>query len=157
MDVFAALTGDDEDNLIISMFANSKGVKKTITQVQNDDLLGMVGSMGLENNVSSKDVVTDNIASYIRALENSKGSNVQALYRLVNGKVEALEFIAKKNDSFYGKALQDLTVKKNCLVAAIIRNNRVFIPNGTSTIELGDRVVVVTTYTDFDDLSDIFE
>lgn len=157
MDVFAALTGDDEDNLIISMFANSKGVKKTITQVQNDDLLGMVGSMGLENNVSSKDVVTDNIASYIRALENSKGSNVQALYRLVNGKVEALEFIAKKNDSFYGKALKDLTVKKNCLVAAIIRNNRVFIPNGTSTIELGDRVVVVTTYTDFDDLSDIFE
>lgn len=157
MDVFAALTGDDEDNLIISMFANSKGIKKTITQVQNDDLLGMVGSMGLENNVSSKDVVTDNIASYIRALENSKGSNVQALYRLVNGKVEALEFIAKKNDSFYGKALKDLTVKKNCLVAAIIRNNRVFIPNGTSTIELGDRVVVVTTYTDFDDLSDIFE
>ena len=145
MDVFAALTGDDEDNLIISMFANSKGVKKTI------------GSMGLENNVSSKDVVTDNIASYIRALENSKGSNVQALYRLVNGKVEALEFVAKKNDSFYGKALKDLTVKKNCLVAAIIRNNRVFIPNGTSTIELGDRVVVVTTYTDFDDLSDIFE
>ncbi len=157
MDVFAALTGDDEDNLIISMFANSKGVKKTITQVQNDDLWDMVNALGIENNVSSKDVVTDNIASYIRALENSKGSNVQALYRLVHGKVEALEFIAKKHEKFYGKPLKELTIKKDCLVAAIIKNNRVVIPNGNTAIELGDSVVVVTTHTDFDDLSDIFE
>lgn len=157
VDVFAALTGDDEDNLIISMFANSKGVKKTITQVQNDDLLDMVSSLGIENNVSSKDVVTDNIASYIRALENSKGSNVQALYHLVRGKVEALEFVAKKNDKFYGKPLKELKTKKDCLVAAIIKNNRVVIPNGDTAIELGDSVVVVTTHTDFDDLSDIFE
>ena len=156
-DVFCALMGDDEDNLITSMFAKSKGVKKTITQVENDDLYDMLVSMGLENNVSSKDVVTDSIVSYIRALHNSKGSNVQALYRLVHGKVEALEFVAKKHDKFYGKPLKELTLKKNCLVASIIRRGKVIIPNGNDFIELGDNVIVVTTHKNFGDLSDIFE
>ena len=157
VDVFVALTNDDEDNLIASMFANTRGVKKTITQVENDDLDEMLSSLGIENNVSSKDIVTASVASYVRALQNSKGSNVQSLYRLVHGKVEALEFAAKKDNKLYGKPLKELSIKKNCLVACIMRKGRAIIPNGNDCIELGDNVVVVTTHKDFSDLSEIFE
>lgn len=157
IDVFVALTEDDEDNLITSMFANSKGVKKTITQVQNDDLHEILTALGIENNVSSKDVVTASVASYVRALCNSKGSHVQALYRLVHGNVEALEFTAKTDSKFYGKALKELSIKKDCLIACIMRKGRIIIPNGNDYIELGDNVIVVTTHKEFSDLSEIFE
>ena len=95
--------------------------------------------------------------SYVRALENSRGSNVLTLYRLVGGRVEALEFAAKTPQKFYDKPLKDLRFKENCLVACILRNNEVIIPNGNSVIQQGDNVVVVTTHKNFDDLSDIVE
>lgn len=157
MDAFVAITPDDEDNIITSMFANTMGVKKVITQIQNDDLYKMLNKLGIQNNVSTKDIVADSITSYIRALSNSKGSNVLALYRLVQGQVEALEFSAKKHDKIYGKPLRELKIKKNCLIASIIRNGRVIIPDGNTAIEMGDNVIVVTTHKNFGDLSDIFE
>lgn len=157
MDAFVALTDDDEKNVITSMFANTKGVKKTITQIIGDDLYSMMDQLGIENAVSSKSIVADRITSYIRALANSRGSNIQTLYRLVDGQVEALEFIAKKQEKFYGKPLRDLTIKKDCLVACIIRHDRVIIPDGNTAIQLGDSVIVVTTHKNFGDLTDVFE
>ena len=85
------------------------------------------------------------------------GSNVLTLYRLVNDQVEALEFAAKKQEKFYNKPLKDLKIKKDCLIACIIRQNEVIIPNGDAEIQLGDNVVVVTTHKNFDDLTDAFE
>ena len=157
MDAFVALTEVDDENMIVSMFANKKNVKKTITQIQNDDLFGMLDELGIDNNVSPKQVVASRIISYIRALANSVGSNVITLYRLVNNQVEALEFFAKKQEKFYNKPLKELKLKDNCLVACIIRHNQVIITNGDSEIRLGDNVVVVTTHTNFDDLADVFE
>ncbi|MBR6555871.1 MAG: Trk system potassium transporter TrkA, partial [Clostridia bacterium] len=93
----------------------------------------------------------------VRALANSRGSNILNLYQLVNNQVEALEFVAKKPERFYDKPLKDLTLKKNCLIACIIRKNEVIIPNGNSMIRHGDNVVVVTTHKNFDDLTDVFE
>jgi trk system potassium uptake protein TrkA len=157
MDAFVAITDDDEDNIITSMFANTMGVKKTITKIQNDDLNKMLIKLGIQNNVSPKDIVADSVTSYVRALSNSKGSNIQALYRLVQGQVEALEFSAKKNDKIYGQPLRELKMKNNCLIASIIRNGRVIVPDGNTSIEMGDNVIVVTTHKNFGDLSDIFE
>lgn len=157
MDAFVALTDIDEENMIVSMFANKKNVRKTITQIKNDDLYGMLDDLGINNNVSPKRIVANRIISYIRALENTVGSNVLTLYRLVNNQVEALEFSARKQESFYNKPLKELTLKKNCLIACIIRQNEVIIPNGDSEIRLGDNVIVVTTHTNFDDLNDVFE
>lgn len=157
MDAFVALTDVDEENIIVSMFANSKQVKKAITQVENDDLYGILDELGIDNNVSTKHVVAGHIISYVRALSNSIGSNVQTLYQLVNNQVEALEFNAKKPERIYGKPLKDLTIKKNCLIACITRNNEVIIPNGNSVIQLGDNVVVVTTQKNLDDLAEVFE
>ena len=157
MDAFVALTDIDEENIIVSMFANKKNVKKTITQIKSDDLYGMLDELGIDNNVSPKQVVANMIISYIRALANTVGSNVLTLYRLVNNQVEALEFSAKKQERFYNKPLKDLKIKKDCLIACIIRQNEVIIPNGLSEIRLGDNVVVVTTHKNFDDLTDVFE
>lgn len=157
MDAFIALTDIDEENMIVSMFANKKQVKKTIAQIKSGDLYGMLGDLGINNTVSPKQIVADRIISYIRALANTVGSNVLTLYRLVNDQVEALEFAAKKQEKFYNKPLKALKIKKNCLIACIIRQNEVIIPGGDSEIQLGDNVVVVTTHKNFDDLADAFE
>ncbi len=157
MDAFVALTDIDEENMIVSMFANKKNVKKSITQIKSDDLYGMLDELGINNNVSPKHIVAGRIISYIRALANSVGSKVQTLYQLVNSQVEALEFTAAKWENFYDKPLRELNMKKNCLIACIIRQNEVIIPNGDSEIHLGDNVVVVTTHKNFDDLNDVIE
>jgi len=157
MDAFIALTDIDEENMIVSMFANKMKVKKTITQIKSDDLYGMLDELGINNNVSPNNIVANRIISYIRALANKRGSNVLTLYRLVNDQVEALEFYAKKQERFYDKPLKELKIKENCLVACIIRENEVIIPNGNACIKYGDNVIVVTTHKNFDDLTDILE
>lgn len=157
MDAFVALTDIDEENMIVSMFANKLNVKKTITQIKSDDLYDMLKELGIENNVSPKNIVANKIISYIRALANKRGSNILNLYRLVNNQVEALEFSAKKKERFIDKPLKTLRTKQNCLIACIIHENEVIIPDGNSTISLGDNVIVVTTHKNFDDLTDIFD
>lgn len=157
MDAFVALTDIDEENMIVSMFANKMKVRKTITQIKSDDLYGMLSELGIKNNVSPKDIVANRVISYVRAIENSRGSNVLTLYRLVGGKVEALEFLAKRQEKFYDKPLRELNIKKDCLIACIIRGTKVIIPDGSTCIQLGDNVIVVTTHKNFDDLNDIVE
>lgn len=157
MDAFVALTNIDEENMIVSMFANKMNVTKTITQIKSDELFKMLGELGIKNNVSPKKIVADKITSYIRALANSRGSNVLTLYRLVNNQVEALEFSARTDEKFYNKPLKELKTKQNCLIACIIRAGSVIIPDGNSQIKLGDNVIVVTTHQNFDDLTDVFE
>ena len=157
MDSFVALTNIDEENMIMSMFANKMKVRKTITKIKNDDLYEMLSELGIKNNVSTKNVVANRVISYIRALENTRGSNVLTLYRLVNDKVEALEFVAKRNEKIYDIPLRELKIKENSLIACIIRESKVIIPNGDECIKLNDNVIVVTTHKNFDDLTDIFE
>ena len=156
MDAFVAITGVDEENMVASMFASKMKVKKTITQIKSDDLSAMLVELGMHNNVSPKHVVANRIASYIRALANKRGSNVLTLSRLVNDRVEALEFAAKRQEKLYNRPLRDLRIKENCLIACIIRQNEVMIPDGNSCIQQGDNVIVVTTHKNFDDLTDIF-
>ncbi len=158
MDAVVALTNTDEENMVVTMFAKKMNVRKTITQIRGDDLYGMLDELGINNIVSPANIVADRVISYIRAMANKRGSNVLTMYRIVNDRVEAVEFLAKrKQDRIYGKPLKNLKIKKNCLVACIIRNDEVIIPDGNSTIEIGDNVMVVTTHKNFDDLSDIFD
>lgn len=157
MDAFVALTDVDEENMVVSMFANKMNVRRTITQIKSEDLYGMLSELGINNTVSPKDIVANRVISYVRALENSRGSNVLTLYRLVGNRVEALEFLAKRPEKIYDKPLRELKIKDNCLIACIIRGTKVLIPDGNACIQLGDNVIVVTTHKNFDDLTDIFE
>lgn len=160
-DLAISLTNSDELNVFACLVAKKIGVKNTIARVRNPDyrkqIMEMKDELGINNNVSPKNIVANRIISYIRALANTRGSNVLTLYRLVNDGVEALEFDAKKPEPIYDKPLKDLKIKENCLVACIMRENEVIIPNGNDCIKLGDNVIVVTTHKNFDDLTDILE
>lgn len=157
VDAFVTLTGIDEENIIASMYANKKKVRKIITKIDRSELVGMLDEIGIHNNVSPSAIIATRVLRYIRALANKRGSNIVTLYRLVNNQVEALEFLVRKQEHIYDKQLKDLRLKKNCLIACIIRNNEVIIPDGNDCIRQNDSVVVVTTHKNFDDLSDIFE
>ena len=102
-----------------------------------------------------KNITADNILRYVRALSNSIGSNVESLYKIIDDKVEALEFLIQKDSPVVGIPLSELKVKPNVLVACISRGGRIIIPNGNTSIHVGDSVVVVTSQLGFGDIEDI--
>lgn len=156
-DAFLALTGMDEENILVSMFAKSRGVKKVIPKVNRDELYKMAENMGLDTLVSPKHIVSDIIAKYARALKNSLGSNVETLYKLMNGSVEALEFNATAEFRGIRTTLKDLRLKPGMLIAGIIRGRKAIIPSGEDMIMSGDRVVVIVSGQKLYDLSDIVQ
>ena len=157
-DSFAALTGIDEENMVISLFAQSSGVDKVVTKINRDSYIDMAGKMGIDSIVSPKDVTSSRMVSYARAMENTVGSsNVENMYKILGGSVEALEFIIRDSDSPYiGKPLKELRLKENSLIGCIVRNRKSIIPNGDTEIQLGDSVILVTTDSRFNDLKDAF-
>lgn len=154
-DIVISLTGEDEENIIISMYAYKQNVKKIIAKVNKASFVGLMESIGMATIVSPKDIIADRIVSYIRARNNSRGSNIVTLYKLVNNKVEALEFIAKPKSKVLNKQLKDIQLKDKVLIAGIIRNGESIIPNGADMIQADDSVIVVTNGQYLDDLDDI--
>ncbi len=156
-DAFVALTTIDEENIIASMYASSLGVGKTIAKV-NRVSYEVLESIGMDSAISSKSIATNRIIAYVRALENSgEESSVQTLYKLVGGRVEALEFKIESDFSEIQIPLCDLRIKNDTLIACIIRNHKVIYPGGNDCIELNDRVVVVTKSNHITSINEIFE
>ena len=149
------LTNSDEENIIISIFAAKQQVKKLITKINKQSFVGLIETIGMSSVVSPKELTAQKIVSYIRAKSNSRGSNIRTLYKVVNNQIEALEFIAKKNSKVANKPLKDLKLKKNILIAAIIKENEVIIPKGIDMIQENDSVIVITKDHMLDELSDI--
>ena len=154
-DAFIALTDNDEENIILSMYANGLGVKKVITKINRITLPDILASVGLESVILPKFITADQIVRYVRAMQNSFGSSVETLHKIVNNQVEALEFIVRENASFLHRPLRELSLRENLLIACLIRQGRVIIPSGNDTIELGDNVVVITANGQLNDISDI--
>ena len=156
-DAFVSLTGMDEENILISIFAEAQNVPKVVTKVNRDELFSMAEKLGLDSIVSTKKIVSDMILSYARALQNSLGSNVETMYKLMDDKAEALEFNVREDSRVAGIPLKDLKIRKNILIGGIIRNRKTIIPGGNDMILAGDRVVVVAASHRLQDLSDIIE
>lgn len=156
-DACISLTDIDEENFIISMFAKKSGAHKIITKVDKSTLQNMMTSAWLDTSVSTKKITANIILQYVRAKMNTKGSNVQTLYKLVGDRVEALEFIASEHSMTVGKPLRDLKIMQNVLVSGLIRRNKVIIPGGSDIIEPHDSVIIVTTNRYFTDLDEILE
>lgn len=155
VDAFVTLTGMDEENIIISMYAAAQHVKKVITKVSRTDFADMLSGSGLDTFIIPKSITATQIVRYVRAMQNSLGSNVETLYQIVNGKVEALEFHAREKARCIGVPLKDLALVRELLIACIIRKGRIIVPGGDDSILAGDSVVVVTTNGGLDDLDDI--
>ena len=157
VDAFAALTGIDEENMIMAMYAKTKQVYKVVAKINRGSYVNIADYIGLDSIVSPKLLAADNIISYVRAMKNSEGSNnVETLCRVVNDRVEALEFIVRENAPYLDIPLKDLKTKKDVLLACIVRRRKTIIPRGTDCIKLGDSVVVVTTIKNLHDLKEIF-
>ena len=156
-DAFVSLTGMDEENILISIFASAKKVPKVIAKVNRRELISMAVNLGLDSIVCPRKSVSDLVLRYARALENSKGSNVETLYKIMDDMVEVLEFKAGADFRGLGISLRDLRLKKNILIAGIIRDRKAIIPSGFDKFESGDRVIVVAAGIRLNDLSDILE
>lgn len=156
-DAVICLTGRDEENIIISMYANSLDVKKIVTKVNKKSYGDLLESIDIASVISCQEVVASQIVSYIRALCNLKGSNVKTLYKLVDEKVEAVEFTASNNSKLINIPLKNLKIMNNILIVGIIHDDDVIIPMGDSVISENDSVIVVTTSKMLNDLDDILE
>ena len=155
-DAVVALTGMDEENIIMSLFAKTQGVSKIIAKVNEDSRAQMVEGLGIDSIISAKSAAADAIVGYVRARNNSYSSaNVKTIYRLLNGSLEAMEFIIKKESSLTNVPLKNLPTKPNNLIACIGRNRRIIIPNGEDHLEVGDSVIVITKDHIINDLKDI--
>ncbi len=157
VDAFASLTGIDEENIIMAMFASNLQVPKAVAKINRDSYMDMADMLGLESFVSPKNITANHIVSYVRAMQNSLGSNIETLYRLVDNQVEALEFIAREDGPYIGVPLKDLKLKKNLLIASIVRRRVPIIPGGDDKIEIGDSVIVVCRNQQFKDLKEILQ
>ncbi len=154
-DAFVALTGVDEENIILSMYAKQQGAAKVITKINKPSLKQMTESVGLDSLISPKMLTANMIVQYVRAVQNSEGSNISTLYKLLDGQVEAIEFIARAGSHVLNIPLSVLSLKKDLLIAGIIRGSKVIIPSGRDCIEAGDSVIVVTSNRYFRDLDEI--
>lgn len=156
-DAVVTLTDIDEENLIISMYANFLGTFKVITKINRTEFNEVLSGKGIDCVVSPKDLCCSDIVRYVRAMGNRKGESVMTLHRIVDDRVEALEFRANKQLPQLGKRLSQISLKPNTLIACLNRRGRIIIPKGSDTIERDDTVVVVAPSDRVvNDLSDIF-
>lgn len=157
-DAFVALTGIDEENIIVSMYAKTKKVSKIITKVNSEALTNIVDNLGIDTIVSPKTVTADTIVGYVRAMQNSLASaNVETVYRLINNQIEAIEFIIREKTFYTGISIKDMELKENLLIVCIVRNRKIIIPDGDEILRVNDSVIVVTTCQHINDLKDIFK
>ncbi len=157
VDASVALTDFDEENMIISMYAARKEVKKTICKVTRPALVGMLPAVAKNCSVIYPQNITASIIlRYIRALANSESeAAVQTLYRIIDGRAEAAEFILSPKSRLCGKTLREITLKKNVIIACVSRQGEVIIPDGNTELSAGDSVIVITAGMGLSDLDEI--
>lgn len=145
-DAFLALSDDDEDNAIVSMYAKKQSNAKIVTMINSSSYVELFKEIGLDGIVSPKSSTASLILKQVRSLANVKGSEIENLHKLMNGKVEALEFFIKERiKGLTDIPLKDLRLKSGILLACIIRDGNVIVPTGNDAIMTGDTVIVVTT------------
>lgn len=156
-DALCCMTGIDEENIIASLYASTVNKNiKTVTKVNRSELTYLASPLGIGSIVTPKKIAANIILRYVRALQNSTDvDNVITLYKLANGKAEALEFAVKDDSPLIGISLSNLNIKKDVMVASINRQGEIISPHGSDTMEKGDTVIVVTTRSGLDRLEDI--
>ena len=152
---FASLTGLDEQNVLLSLHANNNMNGKIITKVNRITFDEVINNLNLGSIIYPKFTTMRYILKYVRAMNNSIGSNVETLYKIKNDKAEALEFYVNENSKLVGIPLEKLKLKDNLIICYIKRKGEIITPNGQDCIKKGDYVIVVTTNVGLQDLSDI--
>lgn len=157
MDACIALTDNDEENIILSMYAVTLNMIKVVTKVNRISFLKIIGDIGIDSVISPKVLTANQIVRYVRAMETTEDNSIQTLYQIVDGQAEAIEFLISSDYLYSGVKLKNINLKKNNLIASIIRKGKLIIPDGNTEIFEGDHVVVVTTCPLLVDFMDIVE
>lgn len=152
---FVPLTGIDEENIMLTLHAKQVSNAKVITKINRISFTSVINSLDLGSVVYPKFITAETIIAYVRAKQASKDSNIETLYHMFDSRVEAIEFIVNEDSPITNTPLMDLKLKDNLLVCFINRQGQVLIPGGSDCLQIGDTVMVVTTHTGFNDLSDI--
>ena len=155
MDAFVSLSDRDEENLMTGLYAQQQGLQKVIIKNNRLAYNGVINSLGLDSLVSPRIITCNALLRYVRARVNGGGTAVEKLYRLVDGKAEALEFIAREGDPYIGVPLKELTVSPGTLVAIILHRGKVIIPFGNDVIQAGDSVVIMSNRSGITDLKEV--
>ena len=161
MDAFVALTNLDEENIMLSLYANQVSKAKRITKVNKIGFEGIMRSIPVGSVISPKYLTAEHIIQFVRDLENHNEneheSSVDMVYRLADNKVEALEFTVDEESKVINTPIMNLLLKSNLLICSILRKNRVLIPSGQDKIQAGDKVVIVTKERRLNRLEDILD
>ena len=155
MDAYICLSSRDEENLMTGMYASRCGVPKVIAKNTRTTYADVLNKLGLDSIVSPQSITCSTILRYVRAREHSKGTAIERLYRLADGKAEAIEFIARKGDPYIGIPLKNLTTRSGNLVAVILHQGKVIVPFGNDKIEAGDHVVIISKESGIGDLNEV--
>lgn len=154
VDTVVALTGLDEENIMLSLYAKSVSQGKVITKINRINFEDVISSLNLGSVINPKLITADSITRYVRGMQNSLGSNVETLYRFASGKAEALEFRVSKDFKGIKVPLMEMKLKPNMLLACIHRQGTLIVPRGQDYLDVNDTVVIVTTVTGLNDLND---
>ena len=152
---FVALTNIDEENILLSMFANTMSDGKIVTKINRIAYDNVISGLDLGTTIYPKNITAEHIVRFVRAIKNSMGSNIETMHMMLGGKAEALEFRIAQSSPLINIPLQDLNIKNGVLIACIHRKGRVIIPRGQDCILPGDTVVVITTLKGLGDIKDI--
>lgn len=144
VDAFIAMTGRDEENLVTAMYAIEKGVDKVISMSTRIRIPSIIYKLGIDSIINPKEITTNHILGYVRGMENSEGSIVDFVYRIMDGKAELVSFVANNTTKFLNTPLRNLPLKKDIIIAYIQRRGIVTIPHGNEKIYAGDKVMIVT-------------
>lgn len=155
-DAFVALTDQDENNLIISLYAMQKGLPKIITKCNRQNYAGIAHSVGLDSVISPKFITASYILRLVRGLQNSEGSVMNSLHRIADGAAEAMEFSVSPSTRHLNTALKDLSLRPDTLIAVIVRDQEIIIPEGSSALQVDDRVIIISQNSGITDLNDIY-
>ena len=156
---FVPLTGSDEENILLTLYANhvSHESTKVVTKINRLTFNDVIDRLDLGSVIYPRYITAEAIIAYVRAKSASRGSNIETLYHMFNQRVEAIEFKIDKDSKVTNKPLSELNIKKNVLISFINRHGKIIIPSGQDSIKPGDTVMIVTKIVGMVDIGEILD
>lgn len=155
VDAFVSATGIDEENIIYSLFAKSLDIPKVITKINHLTFNDIVERVGIENVQTPHIIASNQVLKYIRAMENSKGGNMESLVQLMDDKLEMMEFVINNEFNAINVCLKDVKFKDGVIIVCIGRKGNIIFPSGEDILKINDNIIIATTKTNIKGLNDI--
>lgn len=156
-DALITLTDQDELNVIVSMYGNTCGIPQIVTKLDYVNDTKILDKLPVGSVISPRTLCCSSIVRYVRAMQKQAGAAI-TIHSIADGQAEAMEFLVDETTEYCGIPLKEIRLKKNILIASIIRRGENKLPNGSSTFRVGDTLIVVASgHEVILQLNDIFE